>query len=118
MHTEAWDDYLPAECKGRVAMPVRYEKHEDPGAHASKLIGFDPLGRRCYYAHQFMMTEQGFDADEFPIEITVYRERVVAWRLGIDRWLRLKVYADQPERCAAKTIRLPPEITNDSGVLR
>lgn len=118
MTKEAWDDFLPDEYKGRVAMPVRYEQYEDQAAHASKLIGFDPVGQRCYYTHQFSLNEPAFDADELPLEITVYRERVVAWRLGRDRWLRLKVYEDQPHHCAGKTIRLPPEITTDIGVRR
>ena len=118
MHAEAWDDYLPAEYKGSVAMPVRYELQEEPSSDASKLIGFDPLGRRCYYTHRFAMTEPGFDADEFPIEVTVYRERVVAWRLGVNHWLKLNIYDDQPDRCAAKTTRLTPEITDDCGVQR
>ena len=78
MTTENWDDFLPEEYKGRVAMPVRHERHEDAAAHASKVIGLDPLGRRCYYSHRFELLEPGFDTDEFPLEVAVYREQVVA----------------------------------------
>lgn len=99
-------------------MPVRYERHEEPSAHASKVIGFDPIGRRCYYAHQFQINEQAFDIDEIPLECAVYRERVVAWRLGEDRWLKLKTYDDRIDRCGASSIRLPPEITDEDGVQR
>ena len=99
-------------------MPVRYERHEDPAAHAGRQIGFDPVGCRCYYAQRLLLTELAFDADGFPVDITVYRERVVAGRLGTDRWRKLKVYDGQPDRCASRTIRLPPEITDDWGVQR
>jgi len=77
----AWKEQLPDEYRDQVVNPVVFEYHAEPSANAEKIIGFDSAGAKCFECHGFVLTEEGFDADEFPILIDVYYERAFAWRL-------------------------------------
>jgi hypothetical protein len=101
---------IPQQYREKVVPPVRVESHVDHSAQASKSHGFDRDGRRCYYRHAFTLSEQRFDADEFPLEVDVYEEQVLAWRLTDGSWLKLKVASDQLDHCR-KRIRQGTEIT-------
>ena len=83
---ELWKEMLPNEFRGCVVRPTAFEYHTEPSVSANKIIGFDKDGNRCFYFQSFILTEEGFDIDEFPINIEVYYERVVAWRLNQGRW--------------------------------
>ena len=109
---------LPEKFRSRVIAPVRVEHHIDTSANASKTHGFDRDGLRCYYRHAFTMTEERFDAEEFPLEINVYREQVLAWRLDDGKWLKLKEWADQLEHCCKRVVAQAPEITDEAGLAR
>lgn len=111
-------DELPEEYRGKVVLPVRIERHSDASAHASKAHGFDQDGRRCYYQHAFTLVEERFDAEELPLEVDVYQERVLAWRLKDGKWLKLKTWADQLEHCRKRVFAEPPEITEEAGLER
>lgn len=89
-----WNADLPESYRDNAIIPVNFEHHADIDARARKEVGFDKAGRRCFYRHEFTLVEDRFDADEFPIQVDVYWERVVAWRLASGRWLKLKTWAD------------------------
>ena len=111
-------DEPPEEYRGKVILPVRIERHIDVSAHASKVHGFDQDGRRCYYQHAFTLTEERFDAEEFPLEVGVYQELVLAWRLNDGKWLKLKAWADQLDHCRKRIFTEPPEITEETTLER
>lgn len=104
-----WEKLLPTEYLTQVATPVKFEHHRDSMANAEKIIGFDEMGERCFVSHAFTLTEEGFDADEFPLLIKVYYERVSAWRLQYGMWVRSKSYCDRLDHCNPKLTTLPLE---------
>lgn len=105
-----WEALLPHEFSSLVVRPVAFEHHAEPSANAEKIIGLDRHGDRCFYCHSFMVTEEGFDVDEFPILIDVYYERVVAWKLRDGAWVRIKTVSDRLDRCTGRLKTLPAEI--------
>lgn len=109
---------LPQEYCGKVVLPVRIEGHLDASAHASKTHGFDQNGLRCYYQHAFTLTEERFDVDEFPLEISVYEEKVRAWRLIDGKWIKIKAWADQLDLCRKRVFVQPPEISEEVDIAR
>ena len=111
-------DELPDEFATYVVLPVRTVRHDDPSAHSSKVLGYDGDDRRCFYQHAFTLTEQRFDADEFPVEVSVYQERVLGWRLHDGNWLRLKVWADQLDHCRKRVFASPPEVIDEADLGR
>jgi hypothetical protein len=104
-----WNKQLPGEYRYRVVEPVAFERHAEPSAHAVKIIGFDSSGTKCFVCHSFMLREECFDIDEFPILSDVYYEQVTSWRLQFGKWLKLKIFADQLDRCNSPLKRLPLE---------
>lgn len=110
---KAWQNLLPGEYRDLVIKPSFFEAHMDPLANAVKYIGFDTHARRCFYYQSFLLTEEGFDADEFPILIDVYFERVIAWRLSQGQWVKIKSFSDQIDRCNKRMTTLPVEITKE-----
>lgn len=107
---ESWEKLLPEQFRGCVVMPVRFEHHRDTIANAEKIIGFDAAGERCFSCHTFLLTEEGFDADEFPVLIDIYFERVALWRMPHGMWVRSKSYCDRLDRCSRELKTLPPEL--------
>lgn len=115
MNTEtpaAFEDLLPDMYRKQVIAPTRFEQHEDSAAHAKKIIGWDDSNRRCFYYHDFTLTEEGFDVDEFPLEIDVYYEQVIAWRLQDGKWAKLTTVSDRLNQCANRYITLPLELVD------
>ena len=55
----------------------------------------------------------GFDIDEFPIQIETYYERVIAWRLIGGGWVRLKSYSERMDQCKKHMVTLPVELSDD-----
>jgi hypothetical protein len=108
-----WEKLLPDEYRNSVIPPIFFESHMDPTANAVKYIGFDSHARRCFYLQSFVMTEEGFDVDEFPILIDVYYERVVAWKLNQGGWIKVKSFTDQLDRCNKHVTTLPVEMTSE-----
>lgn len=109
--TDLWKNQLPGEYLNHVVRPAVFEQHTEPSANAVKVIGLDARGTRCFTCHSFILTEEGFDADEFPIRFDVYYERVIAWRLLHGQWLRIKSFADRLDRCTTPLTTLPAELT-------
>jgi hypothetical protein len=107
---------LPEEFHGKIVLPVRTERHVDHSAHASKVLGYDGDERRCFYQHVFTLTEERFDAEEFPVEVSVYHEHVLGWRLLDGRWLKLKVWADRLDHCRKRVVVQPPEIIEETAL--
>ena len=89
----------PANWPIPLCRPVRIESHRDAPAHASKDLGFDEEGRRCYYRHAFTLYEDRFDAVEWPEQVAVYRETLEAWRLIDGRWLSRRSRCERPQAC-------------------
>jgi len=101
---------IPREYRNRVVKPVTLEHHAEPSANADKVFGYDARGNRCFYYHSFLLRDEGFDIDEFPIQIDVYYECVVAWRLRRGNWIRIKSYADRLDGCNKHLTTLPIEV--------
>jgi hypothetical protein len=108
---DQWKKMLPREYRNRVISPATFERHTEPSANAERIIGFDSSGTRCFYFHSFLLTEEGFDVDEFPILIDVYYESVIAWRLRQGHWIRIKSFSDRLDRCNKHLTTLPVEST-------
>ncbi|BBA37331.1 hypothetical protein sS8_5414 [Methylocaldum marinum] len=113
-----WNAELPEDYSGQAVVPVTIQRRVDDFAHASKEVGFDDLGARCFYRHEFTLTEDRFDADEFPIEVGVYWERVIAWRLTGGKWLKLKVWSDRLDHCPRRYIKQAPELVEEHELER
>lgn len=108
---EFWEKMLPDEYRNRVIRPIAFECHTEPSANAVRIIGFDSRGVKCFDYHSFVLTDEGFDADEFPILIDVYYEHAFAWRLCHGQWIRIKSYSDRLDRCNRQLTTLPVELT-------
>lgn len=109
--TPYWLTELPETYKSRVVMPASVEHHLEASANAEKIFGLDEDGNRCFYYHAFTLTDERFDIDEMPVQVDMYREKVIAWRLHNGMWLRLKSFADQLDHCKKRVTTLPPELT-------
>ncbi|HOY69438.1 MAG TPA: hypothetical protein PL131_03330 [Methylotenera sp.] len=109
----SWDKLLPNEYCMRAMKPRVFERHTEPSANAEKTIGYDEHGTKCFYCHSFMMTADGFDIDEFPIQIETYYERVTAWRLDGGGWVKLKSYSDKMDQCNKHLVTLPIELSDE-----
>ncbi len=107
---ELWEKQLPREYLDHVIHPVGFEYHTEPTANAERVIGFDSQGDRCFYFHSFVLAEECFDIDELPIQIDIYYERVIAWRLRQGRWIKIKSFADKLDRCERQVTTLPVEL--------
>jgi hypothetical protein len=116
--TLQWNADLPDDYHEHTIAPVSFERHVDAFAHASKDVGFDQAGKRCFYRHEFTVTEERFDAEEFPLVIGVYWERVSAWRLAGGQWLRLKTWADRLDQCPKRFFTQAPEIVEEDQLGR
>jgi hypothetical protein len=115
---EKWDEYLPDEYRGRAMAPDRFEHFADASARSEKIVGYRGERERCFYCHEFLITEERFDEEDMPFLVKLYRERVFAWRLEGDTWLKLKVCADRLDECGKRVTLSRPEIGKESGSLR
>ena len=106
-----WKELLPDEYRDRLIVPQSFEYHRDVSAGAEKIIGFDAEGERCFSYHCFVLSEERFDADEFPLTIDTYYERAAAWRLLHGMWIRSKSFCDRLDRCNKRMTTLPIEIS-------
>ena len=109
---DLWEEQLPVEYRNRVIRPVVFERHTEPSANAIRIIGFDSRGAKCFDCHSFVLTEEGFDIDEFPIRFDVYYERIAAWRLNHGQWIMIKSFSDRLDRCNKSLTTLPAEFTD------
>ena len=108
-----WNNLLPRKYHNRVISPVSFQHHSEPSLRADKIIGVDAGGKRCFYYHSFLLTEEGFDIGEFPILIETYYERVFAWRHRKGYWIKVKSYTDQLDRCNKHLTTLPVELMDE-----
>ena len=111
---DSWEKQLPGEYRYRVIKPITFERYSEPSANAVRVIGYDLSGAKCFDCHSFVLTEEGFDADEFPIRFDVYYECVMAWRLRHGQWIKLKSYSDQLDRCNRHLTKMPIEFTESA----
>jgi hypothetical protein len=110
---EPWNILLPSQYRNRVIPPLTFEHHAEPVLRADKIIGFDDGGKRCFYYHSFLLTEEGFDIDEFPILIEAYYEVVIAWRHQKGHWIKVKSYSNKLDRCNKSLTTLPVELSDE-----
>lgn len=113
-----WNTLLPAEYRQRVLTPSHFERHEDASVKARKVVGIDRTNRRCFYFHEFTLTEECFDEEDAIFEIAVYHEMAVAWKTHDGSWLRLKAYAMHPQDCTSRVSILPIEIVDEKDLGR
>jgi hypothetical protein len=100
----AWRQGLPALFTTLVVPPQRFATHVDADACASKLSGFDEAGRRCFVRHDHTAVVEGFDVDEFPLEVAVHHERRTAWRLWSGQWLLSVDRIERLDSCRPRVI--------------
>lgn len=101
---------MPEGYERQVVQPWTFRQHEDEEALATKLIGLDENGRRCWIRHDYTRVAEGFDIDELPVDAPMAHERRTAWRLRSGHWL---VQVDRIERL--DTCR--PRVENRPAVL-
>jgi hypothetical protein len=111
--SKSWDEVLPAELREEVVEPVSYTRFDDEASQANKVWGIDQTGKKCYYEHEFTVSEDRFDADEFPIVIDVFWERVTAWRLRDGVWAKVRKWTEQMDRCPRRYVTDPVEFVNE-----
>lgn len=103
-----WLQALPAEYHTQVIVPAQIDYFHDRPANAEKWRGYDATGAACYYQHSFLLQEEGFDCDEFPLLIDVYYECVHAWRLQQGGWLKVTTVSDRLDLCHHRFKTQPP----------
>lgn len=106
----AWGEAMPAGYENEVVLPWRFTQHEDEEALATKLIGLDAHGRRCWIRHDHTALAEGFDAEELPIARPIAHERRTAWRLRSGQWL---LCVDRVERLDSAR----PRVENRAAVI-
>lgn len=89
-----WDSCLPEDFLHRVRIPVQFEIHEEESLGARKILGYDRAGIRCFYFHEFLLTEERFDEEEDVFEAASYRETIFGWKTLEEGWLKLKASAE------------------------
>lgn len=108
-----WDGELPSRWRAQVVAPCRFTVHVDDWAHARKVVGWDAEGRRCYVRHLHTEVEQRFDIDEFPLDVPVWRERRIAWRLAGGDWLLQVDRAERIDSCRPRLRRGEPVLVRE-----
>lgn len=91
--TEAcdWRDRLPKNWRAMVVAPGEFTRHREYEIAAERIFGTDEDGRRCFYAHSYVLPGCRSDDDEEFYAVIVYAESVRAWRLRDDRWLIYRI---------------------------
>ncbi len=105
---DMWTEELPLAYACRIVPPVAFEEHIDALSFSRKVVGRDMQGQRCYVRHEHAEVEQRFDIDEFPLEVTVGRERHIAWRLHSGRWLMQVDRLHRLDSCRPRREHCPP----------
>lgn len=114
-HDEWWEE-LPDPLSTQVIPPMRFVRHVDAMAHASKIVGFDAHAQRCYVRHLHTQVEERFDIDEFPLEVAIGRERRIAWRLLDGRWLLQVDRIDRLDRCHPRLEHTAPVLVQEADL--
>lgn len=109
-----WLDELQPRYAVEVIAPVRLRLHRDAQAHASKLVGFDAEGRRCYVRQLHTATAERFDIDEFPVEVALFRQRYIAWLLRDGRWLLHSDRLERLESCRPRRVECPVRVVAEA----
>lgn len=110
---DAWHRAVPRAYARRVVPPCAFRRHDDDEALATKLIGVDRQGRRCWIRHDHTAVAEAFDIDEFPVTVLLGHERRTAWRLRSGRWL---LQVDRIERlasCAPRVVNEPARLVRE-----
>jgi hypothetical protein len=84
---EPWHARLPADWRGLVRPPLRFEVFREPELKAERCFGYDAQRIACYYAHSYRIEELRTDDDEEFYLCTLYGETLTAWLLDDGRWL-------------------------------
>lgn len=114
-----WTDHLPEEYLHRVDIPLHFEIHEEGSAGARKVRGFDMNGKRCFYFHEYVLTEERFDEEETALfEMLVYHELIFAWKLNGDGWLKFKAFSVHTGDCCRRRTIRPFEIVEERELER
>lgn len=83
----AWTDKLPSKWRPMIVAPLVFHCHTEYEITASRTLGEDEDGRRCYYAHDYLLVGERSDDGEDFYRAVDYGEKVCAWRLRDERWL-------------------------------
>lgn len=113
-----WNTCLPEEYMHRVRVPVHFERHEDASVRARKVLGFDERNLRCFYFHEFLLTEECFDEEEAIFEVDFYHEMTVAWKTNDGSWIKLKAYAEHSRDRSRQLSILPIEVVDEKDLGR
>jgi len=93
-----WLQELPAEWRGQVVAPARFDVFMEYEMAADRTIGRDANDEPCYCALRYLLTELRADDEDVFYETPAYAESVLAWRLHDLRWLTLRSIVDNFDR--------------------
>jgi len=106
-----WKSRLPDKYSGDVVAPVHFEHFEEPSAYAYKMLGYDEQDQCCYYRHQYMLTRELLDDEDNFYYERAYFERVQAWKLKGNEWLRYSETGCAGGCCSDQGLKTKYEIT-------
>ncbi|MDZ5461355.1 hypothetical protein [Azohydromonas lata] len=112
----AWGEAMPAGYEDEVVLPWRFTQHEDEQALATKLIGLDAQGRRCWIRHDHTAVAVGFDMRELPIARPIAHERRTAWRLRSGQWLLCVNRVERLDSARPRVENRPVVITREEDL--
>lgn len=85
--TPDWRSSLPAQWADYVIEALDFAEHVEYEMPARRILGHDADGELCFYAHDYVLTENRSDNDEDFYTVVTAGESVRAWRLVDARWL-------------------------------
>jgi hypothetical protein len=98
-----WYADLPREFKDLVMTPVQFERHQEYGIRAERVIGRDVFDRLCFCDFNYVDTRLLSDDDEAFYEVPAYSESVTSWRLVDARWLVCRTTRDRSTQTGYQT---------------
>ncbi|AGA89668.1 hypothetical protein Thimo_0832 [Thioflavicoccus mobilis 8321] len=81
-----WSQLTPA-WRHQVVVPHSFHVFEEYEVAASRVLGYDEVGERCFCAYDYRLTDLRSDDDEEFYQAAVYTESLATWRLLDGRWL-------------------------------
>jgi hypothetical protein len=111
-----WQQAVPDGFEHEVVPPWTFRQHEDEEALATKLIGLDRQGRRCWIRHDHTAVAEGFDIDEMPVARPVAHERRTAWRLRSGQWLLCLDRVERLDSCRPRVLNHPAVLTREEDL--
>ncbi|MDZ5461354.1 hypothetical protein [Azohydromonas lata] len=111
-----WCQAVPDGFENEVVPPWTLRRHEDEEALATKLVGLDAHGRRCWIRHDHTAVAEGFDEEELPTARPTTHERRTAWRLRCGQWLLCVDRIERLDSCRPRVQNLPAVLRREEDL--